>query len=491
MTRLSNDTLPHLPKTIATPDYDRTKVTVGIVHLGIGAFHRAHQAVFTDEVLARDPSWGICGVSLRSADTRDALEPQDGLYTLKVQDGGGETLRIIGSVVETLVAPEDPQAVLARMADPATRIVSLTVTEKGYCHNPATGMLDDNHPDVLHDLQNPGDPRSAIGFIVEALARRQEAGVAAFTLLSCDNLPSNGHVLKRVVSRFAELRDPQLAAFVAGVACPSTMIDRIVPATTDADRNVIAGALGVGDAWPVVTEPFRQWVIEDHFPLGRPAWEAAGAVFVPEVSVFETMKLRLLNGSHSTLAYLGYLAGAETVAEAMALPGMQPLIEGLMREEVSPTLPQLTGFDLVAYRLALIARFKNPALRHRTWQIAMDGSQKLPQRLLGTIRDRIRAGASYDRLVLGVAAWMYYARGLDEAGQAIDVRDPLARRIAAMTQGLDDPGEIVAAFLGLEDVFADDLGRDAGFRGALIGVLSRLLATGSAAELAGWQTPSP
>ncbi len=489
MTRLSNETLPHLPEAIEKPDYDRTKVTVGIVHLGIGAFHRAHQAVFTDEVLARDPTWGICGVSLRSTETRDALAPQDGLYTLKVQDGEGETLRIIGSVIETLVAPEDPHAVLARMADPATRIVSLTVTEKGYCHNPATGRLDENHPDVLHDLQNPGKPRSAVGFIVEALARRRATGVAAFTLLSCDNLPSNGHVLKRVVSRFAELRDPGLAAFVADVASPSTMIDRIVPATTDADRAAIAVSLGVDDAWPVVSEPFRQWVLEDHFPLGRPAWEEAGAVFVPEVSAFETMKLRLLNGSHSTLAYLGFLAGAETVADAMALPGMKVLIDGLMREEVSPTLPPLAGFDLAGYREALIARFNNAALRHRTWQIAMDGSQKLPQRLLGTIRDRMRAGASYDRLALGVAAWMSYARGLDEAGEAIDVRDPLAGRIAALTQGLEDPEEIVAAFLSITEVFAEDLNRDAGFRAALADGVSRLLLKGAAVELAAWKGP--
>jgi fructuronate reductase len=487
MTRLSNETLKHLPETIGKPGYDRKTVTVGIVHLGIGAFHRAHQAVFTDDGLARDPSWGICGVSLRSAETRDALAPQDGLYTLKVQDGEGETLRVIGSVVETLVAPEAPHAVLARMTDKATRIVSLTVTEKGYCHNPATGMLDENHPDILHDLKNPENPRSAIGFIVEALARRRAAGVGAFTLLSCDNLPSNGHVLKRAVSRFAALRDPELGSFVAAVASPSTMIDRIVPATTDADRAAIAVALGVDDAWPVVTEPFRQWVVEDDFPPGRPAWEDAGAVFVPQVSVFETMKLRLLNGSHSTLAYLGFLAGAETVADAMALPGMQPLIEGLMSEEVSPTLPPLAGFDLAAYRSALIERFKNPALRHRTWQIAMDGSQKLPQRLLGTIRDRMRAEASCDRLVLGVAAWMIYARGLDEAGNVIDVRDPLAGRIAALTQGLDDPEQIVQAFLSLTEVFPNDLSRDRNFRAALVGALSCLHQSGAAAELSAWQ----
>ncbi|MBP1857574.1 fructuronate reductase [Rhizobium herbae] len=487
MMRLSNQTLAQLPGAITRPGYDRAEVKIGIVHLGIGAFHRAHQAVFTDDVLARDLSWGICGVSLRSAETRDALTPQGGLYTLKVQDGQGAHLRVIGSVVETLVAPENPQAVLARMSDPATRIVSLTVTEKGYCHNPATGTLDENHPDILHDLQNPAAPKTAVGFIVEALARRQAAGVPAFTLLSCDNLPSNGHVLKRVVTRFAEMRDPGLAAFVAGVASPSTMIDRIVPATTDADRTAVAAAIGVEDAWPVVTEPFRQWVVEDDFPLGRPAWEAAGVVFVEDVSAFETMKLRLLNGSHSTLAYLGFLAGAQTVAEAMALPGMEELIEGLMREEVSPTLPALAGFDLPAYRRALIERFKNPALRHRTWQIAMDGSQKLPQRLLATIRDRIAAGAPCDRLVLGVTAWMRYARGVDETGKPIDVRDPLAARIAAATQPLDDPDKIVAAFLGLTEVFGEDLRADAHFRARLVDTLLRLLSDGSVAVLQTWR----
>ncbi|PND27597.1 mannitol dehydrogenase family protein [Sinorhizobium sp. M4_45] len=481
--RLSRKTIDRLPPTVKRPDYDLGPVTVGIVHLGIGAFHRAHQAAYTDALLSENPSWGICGVSLRSPETRDALQPQDGLYTLAVQDGEGSDLSVIGSVVELLCAPEDPEAVLRRMADPATRIVSLTITEKGYCHNPATGTLDEGHPDIVHDLANPARPRSAIGFIVEAISRRVSAGIAPFTLLSCDNLPGNGHVLKRIVTQFAELRDPALAAVIRNVASPSTMVDRIVPATTDGDRSAVAAAMGLEDAWPIMTEPFRQWVIEEDFPLGRPAWEKAGALFVQDVSAFEFMKLRLLNGSHSTLAYLGYLAGAETVADAMSLPGMEALVEGLMRHEVSPTLPELPGFDLPAYRAELLQRFRNPALRHRTWQIAMDGSQKLPQRLLGSIRDRLHAEAGYDRLALGVAAWMRYARGLDEAGRPIDVRDPHAARIAGLAQGIDEPDRIVDAFLTMTDVFGTDLPASAPFRAALIKALDGLLRNGSAATL--------
>ncbi|MFC0803962.1 mannitol dehydrogenase family protein [Ensifer sp. P24N7] len=481
--RLSRKTIDRLPPTVKRPDYDLGPVTVGIVHLGIGAFHRAHQAAYTDALLSENPSWGICGVSLRSPETRDALQPQDGLYTLAVQDGEGSDLGVIGSVVELLCAPEDPEAVLRRMADPATRIVSLTITEKGYCHNPATGTLDEGHPDIVHDLANPARPRSAIGFIVEAISRRVSAGIAPFTLLSCDNLPGNGHVLKRIVTQFAELRDPALAAVIRNVASPSTMVDRIVPATTDGDRSAVAAAMGFEDAWPIMTEPFRQWVIEEDFPLGRPAWEKAGALFVQDVSAFEFMKLRLLNGSHSTLAYLGYLAGAETVSDAMSLPGMEALVEGLMRHEVSPTLPELPGFDLPAYRAELLQRFRNPALRHRTWQIAMDGSQKLPQRLLGSIRDRLHAEAGYDRLALGVAAWMRYARGLDEAGRPIDVRDPHAARIAGLAQGIDEPDRIVDAFLTMTDVFGTDLPASAPFRAALIKALDGLLRNGSAATL--------
>ncbi|MDB5562358.1 MAG: mannitol dehydrogenase, partial [Hyphomicrobiales bacterium] len=425
-------------------------------------------------------AWGICGVSLRSPDTRDALAPQDGLYTIAVRDGSSEHLQVVGSVKRLLVAPESPSEVLDQLADPAVRIVSLTVTEKGYCHSPATGTLDESHADVVHDLANPAAPRSAIGFIVEAIARRRAAGTAPFTVLSCDNLPANGQTAGRVIKRFAELRDTALGRYVVEtVAFPSTMVDRIVPATTDADRDAVSATLGVTDAWPIMTEPFTQWIVEDEFPQGRPAWERGGAVFVDDVTTYELMKLRLLNGSHSTLAYLGYLAGHETVAEAISAPGFSDLIAAMMDEEITPTLPPLAGFDLSGYKAELLARFRNSALRHRTWQIAMDGSQKLPQRLLGTIRDRIAADQSYGRLALGVAGWMRYALGGDEKGGVIDVRDPLIQKIRSLTEGVEGAAAIADAYFSLTEVFGD-LGADAAFRQTVTTALTQLLADGAA-----------
>lgn len=488
MNRLCEATLATLPDAVSRPGYDRRAARIGIVHLGLGAFHRAHQAVLTEAALeSGDLRWGIAGVSLRSADTRDALAPQDGLYTVAVRGGEGDRFAVVGAILQSLVAPEDPEAVLALMASPDTRIVSLTVTEKGYCHRPATGELDEAHPAIRHDLEHPEAPRTAIGFLVEALARRRRAGIAPFTVLSCDNLPANGRTVRKVVARFAALRDPDLGAFVAeAVAFPSTMVDRIVPATTDADRALVADALGVEDLWPVMAEPFLQWVIEDRFPAGRPDWASAGASFVADVEPFELMKLRLLNGSHSTLSYLGYLAGHETVADAMAAPGFAALLEGLMREEVSPTLPALPGFDLGAYRAALLERFRNPALRHRTWQIAMDGSQKLPQRLLATIRDRLRAGEPFERLALGVAGWMVYATGIDEKGDAIDVRDPLRERLADLAAGRRTAGSLADAYLGLPEVFDAALADDARFRDAVTRALATLLSEGAARTVAGF-----
>ena len=372
-------------------------------------------------------------MSLRSPDTAEALAPQDGLYTVAVRSGAGERLRVIGSVRRLLVAPDDPAALLDAMTDPAVRIVSLTVTEKGYCHDPATGDLNPDHPDIAADLADPASPRSAPGVLVEALRRRRAAGRQPFTVLCCDNLPENGRTVGRVLAQFAGLRDPALGRWVEdAVAFPSTMVDRIVPATCDADRAAVAVRLGVSDAWPVMTEPFTQWVIEDRFGDGRPRFEDAGAELVADVAPYELMKLRLLNGSHSTLAYLGYLAGHETVSDVMADPSFVRLVQGLMDEEVTPTLRVPPGADLAGYKRSLLERFANPALKHRTWQIAMDGSQKLPQRLLGAVRDRLAAGQPVPRLALGVAAWMRYAAGTDERGRPIDVRDPLAQRLRGL-----------------------------------------------------------
>lgn len=481
MSRLSQRSLASLPGDVARPTYDRAAQKVGIVHLGIGAFHRAHQAVYVDDRLAAgERDWAICGASLRSPDTRDALDAQDGLYTLAVRSGEGERLRVIGAVRRLFVAPPAPEALVAAMCDPAVRIVSLTVTEKGYCHDPATGTLKENHPDIVSDLRHPRAPKTAPGFLVEALRRRRAAGVMPFTVLCCDNLPANGRTVRRVVSRFAELVDPDLGRFVAdAVAFPSTMVDRIVPATTDADRAGIAARLGVEDAWPVMTEPFTQWVIEDLFGNGRPRFEDSGATLVHDVAPFELMKLRLLNGSHSTLAYLGYLGGYETVSDVMADADFARLVAALMDEEITPTLAVPPGADLAGYKRQLLERFRNPALKHRTWQIAMDGSQKLPQRLLGTIRDRLKAGAPFPRLALGVAAWMRYVTGIDERGQPIDVRDPLAPRLRGLAdEAGPDAERLASALLAVREVFGD-LGNDPRFAAVVTEALRALFAVGA------------
>jgi fructuronate reductase len=483
--RLSGPTLSSLPASIARPAYDRNALLPGIVHLGIGAFHRAHQAVYTDDILAKDPTWAVVGASLRNSETRDALKPQDWLYTLAIRSGEGERLRVIGSVVDVLAAASERERLLAAMADPRIRIVSLTVTEKGYCHDPAAGALNEAHPDIVHDLGNPRAPKTALGLIVEALSRRRAAGSKPFTVLTCDNLPANGRLLKRLLDRFASLRDPDLGAFVAGeIFCPATMVDRITPATTDEDRAGVAASLGVVDQWPIMTEPFSQWVIEDHFVAGRPLWEDARAELVGNVEPYELMKLRLLNGAHSSLAYLGYLAGYETVSETMADINFECFVKELM-EEATPTLSVPPSTDLAAYKRALIERFKNPALKHRTWQIAMDGSQKLPQRLLGTIRDCLRRGAPFDCLALGVAAWMRYVTGVDENGKTIDVRDPLAARLREIADAAGfDANRLAPALLAVSEVFGMDLPADARFAEAVATKLHLVLTRGAKRSVA-------
>ena len=462
-------------------DYDRSTVTPGIVHLGIGAFHRAHMAAYVDSLLARTPDWGIVGASLRRPDTREALEPQDFLYTLAIRDASGTKPRIVGSILDVLDANTQRAELIETMASPAIRIVSLTVTEKGYCHDPSTGELDQKHRDIVHDLAHPEAPISAPGIIVAALELRRQRGLAPFTVMSCDNLPSNGRTAGRIVRRLAELMDggAGLAGYVQTVSFPSTMIDRIVPATTDADRAIVADITGLEDAWPIMTEPFTQWVIEDDFPAGRPPFETVGAELVEDVEPFELMKLRMLNGSHSSMAYLGYLSGHQYVNEAIADPGIHQLIHGLMTEEAMPTLP-MSRATLEAYRDQLLARFANPALKHRTWQIAMDGTQKLPQRLLGTIRDRLEAAQPFPRLALGVAAWMRYVTGIDEAGQPIDVKDPMAARLREIADGAgQDPVKLANGLLAVTEVFGSDLPQVAVFRDTVTNHLKSLLENGA------------
>ena len=460
MMRLSLSALDRLPAEVARPAYDVGAVRIGIVHLGIGAFHRAHQAVYVDDRLAAgETEWAICGASLRSPETADALGPQDGLYTVAIRSGSGEQLRVIGSVRRLLVAPQNPVALLDAMTDPAVRIVSLTVTEKGYCHDPATGDLQPDHPDIAADLAAPERHEARRVFSSKPCAAAARAAWRPLRSCAAITFPRMATRLAASLAQFAGLRDPDLGRWVENeVAFPSTMVDRIVPATSDADRAAIADRLGVSDAWPVMTEPFTQWVIEDRFSNGRPRFEDAGAELVADVAPYELMKLRLLNASHSTLAYLGYLAGYETISDVMTDPDFVRLVQGLMDEEVTPTLPVPPGADLAGYKRSLLERFANPALKHRTWQIAMDGSQKLPQRLLGTIRDRLAAGAPIPRLALGVAAWMRYVTGIDEQGRPIDVRDPFAERLRALADAAGPVASRLApALLGVREVFGEDL----------------------------------
>ena len=466
---LSLATLPGVPAAVARPDFDVASLPVGIVHLGLGAFHRAHQALYADAVMRRDPRWGICGVSLKTPRATLSLNPQDNLYTALEKSVSGHRARIVGALREALFLGTARARVLARMADPEVRIVTLTVTEKGYCHDPATGKLNLAHPDIVRDLAHPEAVASAPGLLVAGLAARRDAHAGPLTVVCCDNLPHNGRVVESIVAAFAMARDPSLAEWIGrNVAFPSTMVDRIVPATTDADVEEVARLIGMSDAAPVVFEPYRQWVIEDRFAADRPAWEDAGAEFVADVAPFETMKLRLLNGSHSTLAYLGFLAGHDYIWQASNDPQLARLVLRQMAEEIVPTLVAPPGTDLAAYCGQLMTRFRNPALPHRTQQIAMDGSQKLPQRLLGTVRDRIAAGASTAHLTLAVAGWIRYASGVDEHGHAIAVADPMAASFAAIVAAAgDDPERIAAAFLDLGPVFGADLVAQAGFRAAV------------------------
>ncbi|ABP64384.1 Mannitol dehydrogenase, C-terminal domain (plasmid) [Novosphingobium aromaticivorans DSM 12444] len=430
--RLSPEALASLPPAVARPLYDRDAQAVGIVHFGIGAFHRAHQAWYTDAAMnLGDRDWAITGVSLRSPGVARQMNPQHGLYALAERSGEGTRLRVVGSVRNVLVASEEPESVIAAVASPTTRVVSLTVTEKGYCRG-ETGDLDF---ELAHSL-------SFYYFVAQGLLARRKAGLPGVTLLPCDNLADNGAKLERLMRQYLERHEPDLVAwFEANCTCPSTMIDRIVPATTDEDRAMVADALnGLDDQACVVTEPFSQWVIEDRFAGPRPGWEAVGAQLVHEVGPYETAKLRMLNGAHSLLAYCGLAAGHACVHEAIADPALRHLAIRLMREEAAPTITPAPGQDLAAYADALIDRFANPALDHRLIQIAMDGSQKIPQRWLETLAANARAGRQCPAILAGIKAWLHHLTG---ANGPVD--DPLATRLTTLATRHPNPADTAKA----------------------------------------------
>jgi len=451
----------------------------GIVHLGLGAFFRAHGAIYTAEAMQKSGgNWGVIGVSLMRPAQRDLLAPQGFAYTAVEMAPEGMKPQVIEVLNDVLVAREDAVKVLAAMADPVVKIVSLTVTEKGYCHEPSTGRLNRNHPDIVHDISHE-QPVSAPGYLVRALQMRRATGQAPFTVLCCDNLPKNGAVVRGVVLELAGLIDPDLADWIAANgAFPATMVDRIVPATKPEDIAALAKQTGVMDNAPVMHEPFRQWVIEDQFVNNeRPDYAAVGVQMVRDVQPFEHMKLRCLNGTHSALAYLGYLAGFETIYETVSNPAFATYCRHLWQAEIIPALQAPEGVSLQDYTDDLFARYSNPAIRHLTHQIAMDGSQKLPQRILGTIGENIAAGRDSAGLILAVAAWMRYVAGVDEQGRAIDVQDPLADRLTALA---GNP----AAMLDIDEVFPADLATNTMFRSQVLAAFDRLQAMGALACVA-------
>ena len=482
--RLSRRTLATVPAP-ARPLVAPGEVATGIVHLGIGAFHRAHQATYTERAIAAaGGDWGICGVTQRSHDVVNALGPQDGLYAVAVRDSDEQDTRLIGCVGEVHWVRTDSATVLERIADPGVHVVTVTVSEKGYHRDPATGALQSQHPEIGADLAD-GGTRTVLGQIVQGIDRRRRAGGPPLSVVCCDNLPDNGRMLAGLINEFVR-RLPgsatgALERFIAeAVRFPATMVDRITPATTDADRLQVARTLGVEDRGLVVTEPFHQWVIQDDFAGPRPAWEQAGALLTDDVAPYEQIKLRMLNGSHSMLAYLALLSEREFVADTVADDGLRAAVAGLMAVDIAPTLTIPEGFDLARYQADLLHRFVNPALRHRTAQIAMDGSQKLPQRLLAPIAERRAAGAEPAFAVLAVAAWMRVVSARrSDAGAELTVDDPIGNELARRLAGAEDPERVVDTLLAVREMFTEDLIADAGLREQLVDMLARLTRDGA------------
>jgi mannitol 2-dehydrogenase len=481
--KLNRGNLASLKPPVRLPRFDPARVTAGIVHLGLGGFHRAHMARYTHnlmEVRADSFGWGIIGAGLMPADRRmqESLAPQDNLYTLVERSATGETAMVIGSIVDVVFAGDSSAALLNDIDQPDIRIVSLTVTEHGYCLNRSTKQLDPDHALIRRDLAHPERPSSAIGIVVEAYRRRMQSGALPFTALSCDNIQHNGTVLREAVLALATLRDPNLAGWIGrNASFPSTMVDRITPVTAEKDVAALADRYGIIDRWPVFAEAFTQWVIEDSFPQGRPAWEDAGAQFVEDVAPYEFMKLRLLNASHLAVAGMGRLAGYVTIDEAMADPLISRYMIALMERETGPTLPEIPGIDLSRYKATLVERFANPAIKDTVERVNTDAPLNI---LVDPIRDRLRTGGSVELLALALAAWLRRVRGEDEHGHLIDVRHPLAEQLRVKAvEGGPDPRPL----LGMSQLFGD-IGSDARLSGPVGHWLASLYGKGSRETLA-------
>ncbi len=491
MSRLNASTLSMLGPSVWTPRYDRAAVRPGIVHLGVGGFHRSHQALYVDRLLESGQAmdWGICGVGVLPGDRRmaEVMAAQDCLYTLVVKHPDGFLdARVVGSVVEYLFAPDDPEAVVERMAAGTTRIVSLTVTEGGYNTSAATGEFVGDAPDVVADLRPGAPPRTAFGLVTEALARRRDRGLPPFAVVSCDNIPHNGDLARRSFAAFAALRDPELGEWVATqVAFPNSMVDRITPVTTDADRAELARRFGVEDAWPVVCEPWTQWVLEDAFPAGRPPLEDVGVQVVADVAPYELMKLRLLNAGHQVLAHLGRLAGLEYVHEACQDPLFREFLRGYLDEEATPTLAPVPGIDLRRYKSELVGRFANPQVRDTLDRIRENASDRVPQFLLPVLRANLARGGEIRRSAAVLAGWARAAEGADDAGLPLALVDPRAEQLGARA---DRQAAEPLAFLADPDVFGD-LAADERFAAAYRDALASLRARGARATVAALVSP--
>ncbi|KAA3622522.1 MAG: mannitol dehydrogenase family protein [Proteobacteria bacterium] len=457
--KLDTRNLARLSPRVQVPTYDRRGANGGLVHIGVGSFFRAHQAVYLDDLLQQsgNSQWGYCGIGLlpHDAGVRDALLSQDCLYTVLERSAGGDRARVIGALLDFLHAPRDPETVLKKLASPRTRIVSLTITEGGYYVNKGTGEFNDTHPDILHDLKHPQQPRCSFGVLLEALDHRRKRGLEPFTLMSCDNLQHNGDLTRKMLLAFAECRDPQLAGWLGEhCAFPNSMVDRITPATTDEHRALLREEFNLDDAWPVVTESFTQWIIEDNFPGGRPAWETVGAQMTTDVLPYEKMKLRLLNASHQALCYIGMLLGYEFAHEAMQDARIQKLVRTMMDGEVTPLLTTPAGIDLEAYKTSLVERFSNPNIRDQLSRIGSEGSAKIPVFVLPSIVEGLRQGTPVKLLCFTVAAWLRSFAGTDDTGRPISIVDPMAERLREQAGSGWRDADVM---LGMHDIFNEEL----------------------------------